>query len=104
MTDETKALVERLRDDDSYYRIQEKHWCIDAEELERQRLAAADLIETQACEIERLREALHEIDIEAANTIPPDGKDAAFAALTRIVQIINPFRLPRKTLGGSHDQ
>ncbi len=40
-----KTLVERLRDEDSYYRIQEKHWCVDAEELERQRLAAADRIE-----------------------------------------------------------
>ena len=55
MTDEAKALVANLRDEDSYYRIQEKHWCIDGEELERQRLAAADLIETQAREIERLR-------------------------------------------------
>ena len=58
MTDEAKALVANLRDEDSYYRIQEKHWCIDGEELERQRLAAADLIETQAREIERLRVAL----------------------------------------------
>lgn len=55
MTDRTKAmddliaqdadLIDKLRDEDSYYRIQEKHWCIDAEELERQRLAAADRIE-----------------------------------------------------------
>ena len=51
-------LIDKLRDEDSYYRLQEKHWCIDAEELERQRLAAADLIETQAREIERLRGAL----------------------------------------------
>jgi len=48
-------LVAKLRDEDSYYRLQEKHWCIDAEELDRQRLAAADLIETQARENERLR-------------------------------------------------
>ena len=45
MTDEAKALVNKLRDENSYYRIQEKHWCIDAEELERQRLDSADLIE-----------------------------------------------------------
>jgi len=38
-------LIAKLRDEDSYYRLQEKHWCIDAEELERQRLAAADRIE-----------------------------------------------------------
>ena len=47
-------LVKLLRDEDSYYRIQEKHWCIDAEELERQRLAAAD-------RIEHLEQALREI-------------------------------------------
>lgn len=54
----TDKLIEQLRDEDSYYRVQEKHWCIDAEELERQRQAAADRIEAQAAEIERLREAL----------------------------------------------
>lgn len=48
---------------------------------------------------ERMREALHEIDIEAANTIPRDGKDAAFAALERITRIINPFRA-RQALEG----
>jgi len=50
----TDKLIEQLRDEDSYYRVQEKHWCIDAEELERQRQAAADRIEAQAAEIERL--------------------------------------------------
>lgn len=84
MTDEAKALVERL------------YW-LGVESAYQ----AADLIETQAREIERLRIALHEIDIEAANTIPPDGKDAAFAALFRIAQIINPFRLPRAALAGA---
>lgn len=54
----TDDLVAKLRDEDSYYRLQEKHWCIDAEELERQRLAAADRIEALTAEIERLREAL----------------------------------------------
>ena len=44
-------LIDKLRDEDSYYRLQEKHWCIDSEELERQRLAAAALIETQAAEL-----------------------------------------------------
>ena len=47
-------LIDKLRDEDSYYRLQEKHWCIDAEELERQRLAAAD-------RIEHLEQALREI-------------------------------------------
>ena len=51
----TDDLVAKLRDEDSYYRLQEKHWCIDAEELERQRLAAADRIEALEAENERLR-------------------------------------------------
>lgn len=54
----TDKLVEQLRDEDSYYRVQEKHWCIDHEELERQRLAAANRIIAQAAEIERLRDLL----------------------------------------------
>jgi len=54
---------------------------------------AGDAILAMAEENKRLREALHEIDIEAANTIPPDGAEAGFAALERIVRIINPFRL-----------
>ncbi len=54
----TDDLVAKLRDEDSYYRLQEKHWCIDAEELERQRLAAADRIEALSAESERLREKL----------------------------------------------
>ena len=44
-------LIDKLRNEDSYYRIQEKHWCIDAEELERQRLAAANRIAEQAAEL-----------------------------------------------------
>ncbi len=61
LTDNDKALVERLRDEDSYYRWQEKHWCIDFDLLERLHLEAADRIEAQAAEIERLREALREV-------------------------------------------
>ena len=48
-------LIDKLRDEDSYYRLQEKHWCIDHEELERQRLAAAALIETQAAELAKFK-------------------------------------------------
>ena len=51
----TSELIDKLRDTDSYYRIQEKHWCIDGEELERQRLAAAALIETQAAELAKYK-------------------------------------------------
>ena len=65
----TDKLIEQLRDEDSYYRVQEKHWCIDHEELERQRLAAANRIIAQAAEMERLREAL------AAAYIELSGKD-----------------------------
>ena len=52
-------------------------------------------LDQQSAEIARLREALHAIDIEAGNTIPPDGKEAAFAALRHILRIIGPFRLHR---------
>lgn len=52
---------------------------------------AAAYRESQAL-VHKLRMALHMIDVEASNTIPPDGKDAAFAALGRIIRIINPFR------------
>jgi hypothetical protein len=45
-------------------------------------------------EVRRLRQVLHEISIEAGNTIPPDGEEAAFAALDRIMRLILPFRLP----------
>jgi hypothetical protein len=61
LTDNDKALVERLRDGESYYRWQEKHWCIDFDLLERLHLEAADRIEAQAAEVERLREALRNI-------------------------------------------
>lgn len=53
-------LIDKLRDEDSYYRLQEKHWCIDSEELERQRLAAADRIEELEADNALLREALED--------------------------------------------
>lgn len=57
MTDEAKALVERLRDDLPQTLI-EKHWVDDHDAIYKQREEAADLIETQAREIERLRGVL----------------------------------------------
>ena len=57
MTDEAKALVERLRGDWPEILV-EKHWMMDSDAIDKQREEAADLIETQAREIERLREAL----------------------------------------------
>ena len=75
----TDDLVAKLRDEDSYYRLQEKHWCIDSEELERQRLAAADRIEALEAENERLREALGDL-IEAVQRRTADlgGYDGRF--------------------------
>ena len=84
----TDKLIEQLRDEDSYYRIQEKHWCIDAEELERQRLAAADRIETLTAENERLREAMRDAIGEIETGAPLTGSDILSAALA----------------GDSHDQ
>jgi hypothetical protein len=63
----TDKLIEQLRDEDSYYRIQEKHWCIDAEELERQRLAAADRIEALHEKLAAAYIALSGTDIHASD-------------------------------------
>lgn len=67
----------------------------------RHRIAAIEA--TGVVELRRentaLRLAMHEIDIEAANTIPPDGKAAAFATLERITRLINPFRLTQLAKG-----
>lgn len=71
----TDDLVAKLRDEDSYYRLQEKHWCIDAEELERQRLAAADRIEALEAENERLKNILRDCNPESMSWL--DARDAA---------------------------
>ena len=76
-------LIDKLRDTDSYYRLQEKHWCIDHEELERQRLAAAD-------RIERLKDALTRI----SNLSPAVTHGWAEEAR----------QIARAALGNSHDQ
>ena len=72
-------LIDKLRDEDSYYRLQEKHWCIDAEELERQRLAAADRIET-------LEAALREVFEQWAGSegfIPDTAPEGYLLQLTK---------------------
>lgn len=72
-------LIDKLRDEDSYYRLQEKHWCIDAEELERQRLAAADRIEA-------LEAALREVFEEWAGSegfIPDTAPEGYLLQLTK---------------------
>ena len=66
-------LIDKLRDEDSYYRLQEKHWCIDAEELERQRLAAADRIEALTAENVRLREEKNRLVTFVNNLIEDVG-------------------------------
>lgn len=48
--------------------------------------------EAAEAENAKLLRTLEEIDFEAFNTIPPDGKEAAFAALTRISKLIDPYR------------
>jgi len=70
-------LIDKLRDEDSYYRLQEKHWCIDSEELERQRLAAAD-------RIEELEAALKRIADFGTNN-PGHGRSCAVIALRALV-------------------
>ena len=70
-------LVKLLRDEDSYYRLQEKHWCIDGEELERQRLVAADRIEELEAALKRIA------DFGQAN--PGHGRSCAAIALRALV-------------------
>jgi len=48
--------------------------------------------EATSASVTAMREALHEIDVEVFNTIPPDGNEAAWAALARIRDILAPFR------------
>lgn len=85
-------LIDKLRDEDSYYRLQEKHWCIDAEELERQRLAAADRIEALEAALRDLIEAVQR------RTSDLGGYDGRFGLNKTIVKA-------RAALAGdSHDQ
>lgn len=93
----TDDLVAKLRDEDSYYRLQEKHWCIDAEELERQRLAAADRIEALEAEIERLRGALGLI-IENESADTGYGNSSAKIALAAL----GDWKPEAGDLGGDH--
>ena len=64
MTDEAKALVERLRWSHWYYEDAGENTSYTSEAP----LEAADLIETQAREIERLRGALENIAHESSDT------------------------------------
>ena len=57
MTDDDKALVERLRGDLPDKKV-ESHWITDYTAVEMQNREAADRIETQAAEIEDLKQSL----------------------------------------------
>jgi len=94
MTDEAKALVQRLRDDLPQTLI-EKHWVDDNDAIYKQREEAADLIETQAREIERLRVA-----ISAALRCTPQARHGAI-----IYDCGAPWEILTAALAGdSHDQ
>ena len=96
MTDEAKALVERLRQVSS---VLFDDYGDGTHAVEDYALPgkAADLIETQACEIERLREALGDL-IEAVQRRTADlgGYDGRFGLNKSIVKA-------RAALGESHD-
>ena len=102
MTDEAKALVDRLRDDLPQTLI-EKHWVDDHDAIYKQREEAADLIETQAREIERLREALREVFEGWAGSegfIPETAPEGYLLQLTKRMADIARAALA----GDSHDQ
>ena len=103
MTDEAKELVERLRGDWPEILV-EKHWMMDSDAIDKQREEAADLIETQAREIERLREELMQIEVDAMeyyNDWMEHGCEQVEA--TRFAFDLGQYA--RAALaGGSHDQ
>lgn len=99
MTDEAKALVERLRWGAWYYEdpFDGKAYASDDP------LEAADLIETQAREIERLREALREVFEGWAGSegfIPETAPEGYLLQLTKRMADIARAALA----GDSHDQ
>ena len=71
MTDEAKALVEQLRKEDEWTN-QRPYFHAHAKSLE-----AADLIETQAAELAKLREALLKICHHSTDTYAHDTAAAA---------------------------
>jgi chromosome segregation ATPase len=67
VTDEDKALVERLRGDWPEILV-EKHWMMDSDAIDMQREEAADRIEAQAAEIEKLEKAI-KVQASAVRTL-----------------------------------
>ena len=92
MTDDDKALVERLRGDWPEILV-EKHWMMDSDAIDKQREEAADRIEALILanqelhsENERLREALTQIarlrtDLRGDFSLGSKQSDIARAAL-----------------------
>ena len=66
MTDDDKALVERLRGDWPEILV-EKHWMMDSDAIDKQREEAADRIEALSAENERLREAGNDLGFYAGH-------------------------------------
>ena len=77
MTDEDKALVERLRGDLPDKKV-ESHWVTDYTAIEMQNREAADRIKAQAAEIEKLREALQDMvdmrELHLGSCVHPKGE------------------------------
>lgn len=96
MTDNDKALVERLRDDWPEILV-EKHWMMDSDAIEEQRKEAADRIEAQAAEIERLREKA-EIHAQALDELCwieiPEEKAALEGAIDFLWKVAGVTRIP----------
>ena len=74
MTDDDKALVERLRGDWPEILV-EKHWMMDSDAIDKQREEAADRIEALSAENERLKKILRDCDPESISWL--DARDAA---------------------------
>jgi predicted RNase H-like nuclease (RuvC/YqgF family) len=70
----TDKLIEQLRDEESYYRWQEKHWCVDFDLLERLHLEAANRIEDLEAQLKTV------LDREAETHRRHDAKIEAQAA------------------------
>ena len=85
MTDDDKALVERLKDEWPCMFIGDDEW-LDTDALDGQRAQAADRIEALSAENERLREALTQIarlrtDLSGDFSLGSHQSDIARAAL-----------------------
>ena len=79
MTDDDKALVERLRGDWPEILV-EKHWMMDSDAIDKQREEAADRIEALSAENERLQ-FLCDLNAVPAGIIEDRGRKEERAAI-----------------------